>query len=143
VSMFSASFDFDGRIEMPVAYTNNCKNTTCSGTRTERMYMLLSFTLQYPITLTGYALTIGEVLTDGTTQSFQPPAPPSFDEFGIGGDFSFWTLGGLFVAADSLISSNVTYKFEAAIGTLLALPDTLSTQFLDIQQENISAVQGI
>jgi len=144
VSMFSVSFGFDGMLSMVVAYTNNSNNTECSATRTERTCVLRSATLRYPITLTGKALTIGDVFANGTTQSFQPPAPPGiFDELGAGeGDFSFWTLGGLFVAATSLFSSNATYTFEAAIGTLLALPDTLSTQFLEIRQDKLSAVQS-
>jgi hypothetical protein len=65
---------------------------------------------------------IGDVLGDGLTLSYQPPGQnPEI------GDFSYWTLGGFFVAAKSLFSANATYTFEDAIGILVEFPDTLST----------------
>ncbi|KAN0099206.1 hypothetical protein V8E51_012981 [Hyaloscypha variabilis] len=142
ISMFGVSFNFPGPV-MTVAYTNNSNSNACSGTRTERACLLLSATLRYPITLTGNIVTIGDVLNDGSTKSFQPLAPYDWYPFLGGDDFSFWTLGGLYVAASSLFSSNATYTFEGGIGFTLSIPDILSTQFLEFPSENVSGIQGI
>jgi hypothetical protein len=49
---------------------------------------------------------------------------------------TFWTLGGIYLAATRLFSSNATYFNE--VGPQVSLPDTMSTQFVDYGTEDIA-----
>ncbi|KAH8822087.1 hypothetical protein F5884DRAFT_769927 [Xylogone sp. PMI_703] len=132
-------------ITMDVAYTNNSSNPAdCSGVRTERTCYLYPATLRYPVNITGNILTIGDMLSDGTTQSFQPaPAPLVWiSDVDSGAAHVEWTIGGLYLAANNLFSSKATYTYAGAVGNVISLPDTLSNQFLDFSSTNISGVQN-
>jgi hypothetical protein len=127
-SNYTASY-----ITMQVVYTTNSDNATaCTGTLVTRSCYLAPATMQYPVTITNNTLTLGDVLVDGKVKSYQPP---SWIEAFIdgGGSSSYWTLGGIFLAAQNLFSSNATYTFVAAKGILSTFPDILSNQFLDLQ----------
>ena len=122
------------QITMGLAYSNNSKNIDdCTATRTERMCELKPATLRYPVTLQGDTLTLGDVLTDGTVLAIQPGSQ-NFTNFNLttdgGGEYTHWTIGGIYLAATNLFNSNATYTYAGTIGTYLTLPDTLSNQFL-------------
>jgi hypothetical protein len=132
---------------MRVACTNNSGTTYlegnhCSGTRTERTCYLAPATLRYPITLKGNTLTVNADLTNSTIQSFQP-APPTAANFSLdtSGGPGISTLGGLYVAASTLFSSNATYNFWTVF-PFMTLPDTLSTQFLALPSQHITSLSS-
>ncbi|RDL40421.1 uncharacterized protein BP5553_00400 [Venustampulla echinocandica] len=146
VSPFSVNFGLkpsrvnaSSQMVLNVAYTDNSDGSSCSGIRTERTCYLVPATLRYPVKLTGNILTIGDILGNGTTQSFQP-TPPMIGVDG-GGDFSTWTLGGMYIAANSLFSANATYIFGGGNGIYMALPDTLSNQFINFAPQNLSGLE--
>lgn len=121
-------------IQMNVAFTSNSNADSCVGVYTQRKCNLVSATMRYPIDITENTITIGDILGSGTAESFQP------DSSGFGfntdrADFSFWTLGGFYLAAFALFNSSAMYIFDGS-GTILQLPDTLSTQFIDLSGPN-------
>ena len=143
---FSASFSLQQRSEntssrliLNVAYTDN--SGACTGTRTERTCSLAPATLRYPVKLVGDVVTLGDALLNGSTTSFQPPGSINNTFMDGGGDYSSWTLGGLYVAASTLFNSNATYTFGGGIGTYPTLPDTLSNQFLDLSPDSFNGVK--
>lgn len=118
---------------MNIGFTNNSDRNSCRGVYTAKNCTLVASTMRYPINITGNALTIGDVLDSGMTQSFQP------ESIGFKTDtseYTFWTLGGLYLAAFALFNSSATYTYEGATGIILSLPDTLSTQFIDFPAAN-------
>ena len=120
-------------ITMALAYTNNSGGgeDLCSATRTERICTLTPSTLRYPVSLQGNTLTLGDILGGSTVLSLQPPAYNYSSKIvDGGGDYDFWTVGGIYLAAANLFDSNATYTFGGAIGIYITLPDTLSNQFL-------------
>lgn len=117
-------------ISMIVAYTTGAHQASCSGTLTQRSCILRSATLRYPITLKNSTLELGNITSDATIQSLQPPTNNSISIDG-GSDYDRYTLGGLFLAASSLFQANATYQWIGALGTMMTLPDTLSNQFLE------------
>jgi Protein of unknown function (DUF3176) len=125
------------QITMVVSYTNT-STVNCTGIKTQRTCTLRPATLRYPITLQGKTLSLGNILDDSTVQSFQPPSGDWISIDG-GSDYDRWTIGGLYLAATSLFSSNASYEFAGAIGNVMYLPDTLSNQFLQIAVSNDSA----
>lgn len=151
LSPFSATFGLLGQTGPPlnlssqmvvnIAYTNNSGYAgRCSGIRTERTCYLAPATIRYPVKLTGSTLEInGEILSAGQVQSFSPPPITGFIDGG--GDYDYWTLGGMFVAANSLFASNATYHINDAV-QYVTLPDTLSSQFLVLPNQNNTIVNG-
>ena len=117
------------QIWMVVAYTNQ-STTDCSGNRVQRTCSLRPATIKYPVTIDKGTLTLGDLTNDATVQSFQPFANQSSTDGG--GDYTQWTLGGIYVAAVSLFNSNASYAFNGAVSSQVILEDTLSNQFLDI-----------
>ncbi|KAG0650828.1 hypothetical protein D0Z07_2842 [Hyphodiscus hymeniophilus] len=117
------------QIMMVVAYTNQ-STTACTGNRVQRTCSLRPATLKYHVTITNGSLDLGDITTDATVQSFQPASNTS-DTDG-GGDYTLWTLGGIYTAAISLFNSNASYAFNAAVASQVILQDTLSNQFLSI-----------
>lgn len=145
---FSVDFDFDTtvtdsppQIVVKVAYSRylNSSGSKCAAIRTERTCLLTSATVRYPVTLTGDTIALGDILTNGRIQSFQPPNPRGEAT----GDWSRYTLGGIFLAAKTLFASNATYEDAGGIGYTMTLPDTLSSQFLDLPQQNMSGVTSM
>jgi hypothetical protein len=144
-SPFGVTFALEGaeaetngtQITMVVSYTNS-STVNCTGIRTQRTCSLRPATLRYPITLRGETLSLGNILADSTVQSFQPPSADRISIDG-GSDYDRWTIGGLYVAATNLFSSNATYEFTGGHGNVMYLPDTLSNQFLQIAPSNDSA----
>jgi hypothetical protein len=93
-----------------------------------RTCSLRSATLRYPVTIQNETLTLGNLTTGATVQSFQPASNSSADG---GGDYTWWTLGGFYIAAQSLFNANATYYFGGGIGEQVTLGDTLSNQYLE------------
>lgn len=82
------------------------------------------------------------MLHNTTVLSFQPPPPDEDTHDYIDSDSGpgVSTLGGLYIAASSLFSSNVTYNlFE--VYPYMELLDTLSNQFLDFPSQDITNIQ--
>lgn len=101
--------------------------------RTEHSCRLYSATLRYNMTLSsaGMVSLLGgddSVSSNATVVSRQPPSTLATDG---AGDYSYWTLGGLYLAAKLLFTSNVTYTWGGGIGIYLTLPDAPSYQFLN------------
>lgn len=65
-------------------------------------------TLRYPVTIQNGTLTLGDLTNDATVQTFQPVSNSTFGIDG-GGDYTWWTLGGFYMAAQSLFNANATY----------------------------------
>lgn len=104
------------------------KHTECFAVRTERLCSLVSATVRYPVTLTNYTITLGNVGTAGSVQALQAPNP-AFDSGDI---HSRWTLGGIYLAAEMMFAANATYSNVGKRGMKMFVPDTLSSQFLDV-----------
>jgi hypothetical protein len=115
------------QIFMQVAYSNN-PTGNCAANRTQRTCSLRPATLRYPVTIQNGTLTLGDLTTNATTVAFSPPGNGTDG----GGDYTIWTLGGLYNAANNLFASNATYDWQGAVGKQVYLPDTLSNQFLQI-----------
>jgi hypothetical protein len=77
-------------------------------------------------------------MANSTVQSLQPPSTNGWDIDG-GSDFNRWTIGGLYLAATNLFTSNASYQFNGGQGTVMYLPDTLSNQFVKMTASNDSA----
>lgn len=115
------------QIFMIVAYSQK-PTGTCAATRTQRTCSLRPATLRYPVTIQNGTLTLGDLTKDATVTSLSPQG--NFTDGG--GDFSIWTLGGIYLAANSLFNSNGTYDFSGGHGLEMFLTDTLSNQYLEI-----------
>ena len=138
-SPFSVNFTLVGRdidynnqtngtqIFMITAFSDN-PTGYCAATRTQRTCSLRPATLRYPVTIQNGTLTLGD-LTNVATVTALSPQDNTTDG---GGDFSIWTLGGMYLAANSLFNSNGTYDFSGGHGIEMFLTDTLSNQFLEI-----------
>ncbi|KAH8807889.1 hypothetical protein F5884DRAFT_790385 [Xylogone sp. PMI_703] len=137
----SSYFGKPSQIIMNVGYTNNSGYTNCTGLRTETTCYLSSATLRYPINVTRNVLTIGDVLNSEAIDS-QPAPTLEFAGTDIETDDIIWTLGGLYVAASNLFSSNATYTWNTGIGGTLRLPDTLSSQFLELGPMDLNNVNN-
>lgn len=122
-------------IQMNVSYTTNAQRDNCGGTLVFRSCKLRSATLSYPITLRNSTLELGNITEDARVKSFQPAGNNSVSIDG-GSDFDRWTIGGMYLAASSLFSSNATYSWIGPLGNVLTLPDTLSSQFLETSVGN-------
>lgn len=72
-------------------------------------------------------------MTDSTVESLQPGGVDD------GFDYDMWTIGGLYLAATTLFSTNASYQWTGADGNVMSLPDTLSNQFVQITANNDSA----
>ncbi|CZR51353.1 uncharacterized protein PAC_01228 [Phialocephala subalpina] len=120
-------------ILMVVSYTTNASLGNCGGTLVTRTCKLKSATLRYPITLQqlgqNTTVRLGNITAGATIESFQPPGNKTISIDG-GSDFDRWTLGGLYLAANSLFQANATYQWIGALGVQMNLLDTLSNQFL-------------
>ncbi|KAG6364767.1 hypothetical protein INS49_006371 [Diaporthe citri] len=147
-SAFSVEFDFPEEggytdppsMAMRVAYSENATDwdpvvnnysvwggqLPCFAVRTERVCRLASATLRYPVTINRNSVTLGNMLDDGEVQALQAP----YVNFSTGDINSQWTLGGIYLAARMMFASNATYSDEGKRGNKMALPDTLSNQFL-------------
>jgi hypothetical protein len=119
-------------VTMVVSYTESYVNS-CSGTMTQRTCSMRPATISYPITLQGDILSLGNIMTDSTVESFQPGG---IDD---GWDDTMWTIGGLYLAATTLFAANASYEWAGAHGNVMSLPDTLSNQFVQITANNDSA----
>ena len=117
------------QIFMIVAYSQN-PTGLCAATRTQRTCSLRPATLRYPVTIQNGTLTLGDLTKDATVTALSPPSTNG--DIDNGGDYSIWTLGGIYLAANSLFNSNGTYDFSGGHGIEMFLSDTLSNQFLEI-----------
>ncbi|PQE06655.1 hypothetical protein CJF31_00009801 [Rutstroemia sp. NJR-2017a BVV2] len=126
-------------ITMQVVYTTNSNSSDydCTGTLVTRSCFLAPATMRYPVKITNNTLTLGDVLADGKVKSYQPVAwgVPRGDGYG---ETNYWTIGGIFLAARNLFSSNATYTNGGTIGIYPTFPDTLSNQFIDLQKTPVS-----
>lgn len=140
-SSFSIVWDLDGAISndlapitLNIAFSRAVNLSTLTFERTEHSCLLYSATLRYNIMLTAAGTVSllggdGGISTGATVVSRQPPS--TLQDGDDQGDFSFWTLGGLYVAAKLLFTSNATYTWGGGIGVYLTLPDAPSYQFLN------------
>jgi hypothetical protein len=150
-SPFSVTWDLDqgsptraSSIELHVVYTTN-STASCSGIRVQRDCILRPATLQYPVQLENGVLTLGVLVTNMTVKSFQPQENTTSYEGN--NDNPGMTIGGLYLAATNLFTSNATYHFGGpgirnADMVEMLLPDTLSNQFITSTTTNDS-VQGL
>jgi hypothetical protein len=114
---------------MIAAYSTN-PTDECGATRTQRTCSLRPATLRYPVTIANGTLTLGNITNDAVVTEISPPGNATDG----GGDYTLWTLGGMYLAANSLFSSNGSYAFSGGHGFEVFLPDTLSNQFLNIKE---------
>lgn len=102
--------------------------------RTEHSCRLYSATLRYNMTITSagtVSLLGGDdgVSSSASVVSRQPTS--TLEDGDNSGDYSHWTLGGLYLAAKLLFTSNATFTWGGGIGIYLTLPDGPSYQFLN------------
>jgi hypothetical protein len=117
-------------ITVVVSYTEsslNSSTTNCTGTMTQRTCSLRPATIRYPITLQGSTISLGNIVADSTVQSLQPTSSDGGD---TGSANERWTIGGLYLAATTLFTSNASYQFTGGHGIVVYLLDTLSNQFV-------------
>lgn len=133
-ALYSTVANASDQIKLSITYTNNSDLGSCSGISTHKICYLAPATLKYPVTLSGNTLTLGDVLRNGTTVSFQPRANTTTIDAGFPG--TNWTLGGVLLAVRYLFSANATYTFDGLVeDKFMSLPDTLSYQFLDFKSQ--------
>lgn len=143
-----ATLNTSSTITMSLSYTNSSGGRdNCNGTRTERVCQLSPATLRYPVNLQGNTLTFGDILGGSEVRSLQPPPYNISDIITVdgGGEYIYWTIGGIYLAAANLFNSNATYTQGGAISIYITLPDTLSNQFLtftDTDAENATTYRS-
>ncbi|KAM3086418.1 hypothetical protein ACMFMG_000553 [Clarireedia jacksonii] len=118
-------------ITMEVVYTTKAwydDNYMCQGTTIKRSCYLVPATLRYPVKITNNSLVLDDMLLNGQVKSYQPVATQGIIDGG--GTYAHWTIGGIYLAALNLFSSNATYTFGGAVDVYSSFPDTLSNQFL-------------
>ncbi|PQE28098.1 hypothetical protein CJF32_00005849 [Rutstroemia sp. NJR-2017a WRK4] len=130
-------------ITMQVTWTTNSSNNDSdwTGVLNRRSCFLTPATLQYPVKISDNTLTLLDVLAGGKVKSYQPVCGLDLCTDG-GGSPSYWTIGGIYLAALNLFSSNATYTFSGGIGTYSTFPDILSNQFLDVQKVPLSSLSN-
>jgi hypothetical protein len=102
---------------MIVWYTNNA-TSDCTGAMMLRACSLRPATIRYPINLEGNELSLGNIIEGSNVTSFQRTSSNLISIDG-GSDFDRWTLGGLYVAANSFFASNVSHQFTGGHGSVV------------------------
>lgn len=138
-SPFSISFKLDDpyTFERPppivadIVYSDKSNETTCEATRTHRTCHIYSATIRYPVTISQSAINLGDISENSSVVSLQPMNTEESGHVDYGGTDHLFTLGGLYLAADMIFSSNATYRWSGAIGNQINLQDSMSSQFLN------------
>lgn len=149
-SPFSVSFElprsdiFDHHtppIIANIAYSENSNETSCEAIRTETTCTLASATIRYPVTISQGVIRLGDT-SSSSVVSLQPKGTRIEAAVDIGNTYTYWTLGGLYLAADMMFSSNATYRYDGAVGRPISLPDSMSSQFLNMTSPRQDSTVG-
>lgn len=138
-SPFSISFYLEDSypVERPppivadIVYSENSNEANCSAIRTHRTCHLSSATIRYPVTISQGAISLGETSSNSSVISLQPVDADESGRVDQDGNGKLFTLGGLYLAANMMFSSNATYRWSGAIGNQIDLQDSMSSQFLN------------
>lgn len=138
-SPFSISFRLDDpeTFERPppivadIVYSERSNEATCEAIRTHRTCHLFSATITYPVTIIQSAITLGDNVGITNVVSLQPMNTEESGRVDHGGTNHLFTLGGLYLAAKMIFSSNATYSRSGSIWNQIDLQDSMSSQFLN------------
>lgn len=126
-----------------IVYSENSNETSCEAIRTHRICYLSSATIRYPVTISQGAISLGDTSSNSSVVSLQPRDNDDSWSVDHGDTHHLFTLGGLYLAAKILFSSNATYRWSGAIGNQVQLPDTMSSQFLNTTSPRQDPMAGV
>lgn len=126
-----------------IVYSEKSNEANCEAIRTHRTCYLSSATIRYPVTISQGVVSLGDTFSNSSVVSLQPMDHEDYGRVDSGNPSDMLTLGGLYLAARILFSSNVTYRWAGALGNKLSLPDGMYLQFLNVTSPTQDPTTGV